>query len=648
MLVSLDEHGRSWIAAPLNAGAETLGVIHAFAHQPGIAFRLRQQQLFGVFADRTAVALDRLQTRRQLEARARQLEIINQVTFSLASTLELEPLLNLILDKAIELLDTEAGTFMLSVEDTGELEFRVVRGPASQDLLGNRLPIGTGLAGTAAQTGRPLLVNQVSEDKRWFAQVDASTDFETHSVLTVPLLRQGSVLGVVQVINKRNGAPFDEEDLQLLAAFAGQAVVALENARLWEQTDQALQKRVDELFLLQQLDRDLNTTLELERVLTLTLDWALRICHGTAGAIVLLDAEGQPHIRAAHGYDESFSPQIMDSATIRSGLVGRVLASGEPHVTGNVHEDPTYIAASFTTRSQMTLPVVHKQNLIGAMAVESDKFNAFDESAVETAVRVTNHAAVAIANAILYEQVNEANLAKSEFVSMVSHELKTPMTSMRGYTDLLLSGMTGELNAQQRNFLETIAANIKRMSQQIQDLTDISRIETGRLHVELAPTAFANVISETLPTIRGLCDEKGIELHLDLPADLPRVMGDKERLIQVLTNLLSNACKYSPPHTNVYIVFRPAMMSLEEGEPTQAVVVCTVQDQGHGISEEDLSRLFTKFFRSDDPNIRKATGTGLGLSITKGIVELHGGQIWVESKLGQGTTFSFVIPQAQE
>ena len=646
MMVAEKSDGRSLIIAPLNAGADTLGALHTLYGEPNLTLLRREEQLFGVFADRTAVALDRLQTRRQLEKRAQQLEIINQMTVSLASTLELEPLLELILDKSIELLDTEAGTFMLTIEDTGELEFRVVRGPASDDLLGKRLAIGTGLAGSAAQTGRPVLANRVQEDKRWFDQVDASTDFQSQSILTVPLLRQNAVLGVVQVINKRNGVPFDEEDQQLLTAFAGQAVVALENARLWEQTDKALQERVSELFLLQQLDRDLNTTLDLEHVLNLTLDWILRICSGSAGAIVLTNGERRPRLRAGRGYGADFDPAAVQVDWLQKGLISLVLRTGEPHVTGNVHEEPDYVSLSFGTHSQMTVPIIHKQQLMGAIAIEGDKLGLFDEAALETAVRVTNHASIAISNAILYEQVQAANEAKSEFVSMVSHELKTPMTSVGGYTDLLLSGMTGELNDQQQNFLETIAANMKRMGQLIQDLTDISRIETKHLRVELVPVSFANIISDTLQIVRGPCDGKGINLHLDLPTDLPLVYGDKERLVQVTTNLLSNACKYSPPETGVNLKVWADKLTEQPEATAVPVVICSIQDKGYGISEADQKQLFTKFFRADDPNIRKATGTGLGLSITRGIVELHNGRIWVESELSKGTTFYFSIPQA--
>lgn len=643
-----DENGRFWAIAPLNAGAETIGVLYGTYTGHSLDPHKRQNQLFTVFADRTAVALERLLTRQNLEEYARQLEIINEITLSLAATLELEPLLNLILDKAIELLNTEAGTFMLTVPDTGELEFRVVRGPASDHLIGTKLPIGTGLAGTAAQTGRPVLVNRVQDDKRWFDKVDEATTFESQSILTVPMLRQNTVLGVLQVINKKNGAPFDENDQTLLMSFASQAVVALENARLLAQTDEALQKRVSELFMLQQLDRDLNTTLDLEHVLNLTLDWALRICKGTAGAVVLLDEEERPYLAASRGYDESFELPVSRSQKIESGLVARVLKSGQPYISANVHEESDYVAASFETHSQMTLPIIHKQQLIGALAIESNQLDAFDEEALETAVRMTNHAAVAIANALLYQQVNDANRAKSEFVSMVSHELKTPMTSMRGYTDLILSGMTGPLTDQQRTFLETIAANIRRMSQQIQDLTDISRIETGQLRVEMLPMAFTNVVSDTLQSVRALFEDKKTELHVELPDDLPVVMADKDRMVQVLINLLSNACKYSPPESDVYLTFKTGEMALHSEDKVEPVVLISVRDTGYGISEEDQKRLFTKFFRADDPNIRKSTGTGLGLSITHGIVELHNGRIWVESELGKGTTFHIALPQIND
>ncbi len=643
-MVKNDENGRIWMGAPLNAGADTIGVIYTFFRNPDTVVPERQQQLFSVFVDQAATALERMETNRRLQERAQQLEIINQLTLSLTSTIELESLLELILDKAMELLNTEAGTFMIAVPDTGELEFKVVRGPASENLMGTRLPVGTGLAGTAAQTGHTVIVNGVQDDERWFANVDEGSEYESQSILTVPMIRQNTVLGVLQVINKRNGGRFAEEDKRLLMAFAGQAVVALENARLLEQTDHALKNSVDELSMLQQLDRDLNTTLDLTHVLNLTLDRTLAICKSQAGAILLLDDEGEAYRIVTRGYDNWFDPYNIG---VESGLIGKVIEAEQPYISGDVHMEPEYVTANSQTKSQMTLPLTNQKRLMGVIAIESYTEDAYSLLDVDTAVRVTNHAAVAIANAVLYEQINEANLAKSEFVSMVSHELKTPMTSMRGYTDLLLSGMTGEINDQQRSFLETISANIQRMSQQIQDLTDISRIETGRFHIVAEPTSLIDVMNETLQTVKPLCAEKDIRLHLQLPDDLPMVYVDKNRLVQVMTNLLSNACKYSPSDTDVQVIFAETAVAQENGDEDKQMVQCSVDDQGYGISQEDQDKLFTKFFRSEDPNIRQAKGTGLGLSITKGIIEIQGGQIWAESEIGKGTTFAFTMPLVQ-
>jgi signal transduction histidine kinase len=296
----------------------------------------------------------------------------------------------------------------------------------------------------------------------------------------------------------------------------------------------------------------------------------------------------------------------------------------------------------------LTLPIIHKQQVIGALVVESNECGDFDEEDMDAAASLVNVAAPSIANAQLYEQVNEANRAKSEFVSMVSHELKTPITAIRGYTDLMLAGLTGEVNDKQKSFLETITANIRRMDNLIKDLTDISRIETGQLNVHLEPIAFANVVSETMQATRSIHESKNITVQLQMPNDLPPVLGDHSRLVQVLTNLLSNAYKYSPSHTDVAITVHPDYTPSNNGlNSPRPVIVCAVKDNGYGISPEDQARLFTKFFRSEDSNIRVSPGTGLGLSITKGIVELHHGEIWMESELEQGTTFYFTVPLAQ-
>ncbi|MBP7999775.1 MAG: GAF domain-containing protein [Chloroflexi bacterium] len=646
MLQVGNEKEGEWLVAPLNAGTDTIGVLQVRRNPTTRPATDRQRQLFSFYVSNAATALARWQANEQTKERAQQLETLNEVIRTLNSIREPDSLLDLILDKSIELLNAEAGSFLIVDQDTGELEFKLVRGPTGQTLLGTRLPIGTGVAGTVAQTGQPAIVNKAQEDPRWFSGVDSRSRFTTQSILSAPLVHLNEVWGVLQIVNKHNGAPFNEMDLTLINTFAGQAVVAMDNARLLQQTDQALQRRVHELAILQQLGRNLNTTLDLNRVLEMTLDWAMLICEATAGSILLMDDKERVAAFVSENYARDFALPADVKAT-QLGVAGEVIRAGEARLTRNVKDEPGYIAAAPHTRSQLTLPIGHKQRVIGALVIESNAYDAFDEEDREAAASLVNVAATSIANAQLYEQVNEANRAKSEFVSMVSHELKTPITAIRGYTDLMLAGLTGEVNDKQKSFLETITANIKRMDNLIKDLTDISRIETNQLNVHLEPISFANVVSETMQATRGIHESKNISVNLEMPNDLPPVMGDHSRLVQVLTNLLSNAYKYSPPDTQVMVMVQPGVTASENGNTvSRSMVICSVKDTGYGISPEDQARLFTKFFRSEDSNIRTSPGTGLGLSITKGIIELHRGQIWLDSELGQGTTFHFSIPLA--
>lgn len=636
-----DEDGRYWIIAPLNAGANSVGALHASHKELDTPFAKAQEDILLLLATRTATAINDWQTNLQLQRRAQQLESLNEVIRSINSETELQPLLNLILEKAIELLNVEAGSFMLRDEDTGELEFVVVHGPASKDLLGTRLPAGKGVAGQVAQTGQPILVNNVQNTRQWFSQVDESTEFHTRSMLTVPLVHQRSVLGVLQVVNRRNGAPFVEMDKMLLTAFAGEAAVTLENARLLQQTDEELQSRVRELTLMQNLDRDLNRTLDLNSSLDLTASWLTRLFDATAAGLIIFDREGNLLANAQNGSKNKFELSRYARSADFPSPIGQVLRSGEPLLISGAADGAMYQVNSAGVRSQMIIPIVHEQHTIGVAAIESNRENAYSHYDLDAAVRLVDHVTVAIANSLLYAEVHSANMAKSEFVSIVSHELKTPLTAIRGYTDLMLAGLTGEISPQQREYMSTIVTNVSRMMDLIKDLTDISRIDTGQLHVNLEPLPFANVVSDTITSVQSLADSKQISIHLDMPTNLPLVMGDHQRLVQVLTNLLSNACKYSPPNTDVQVSIERSFN--EKNEP---IVWCSVKDSGYGISEEDQAKLFTKFFRSNDPNVRLSSGTGLGLFITKGIIELHGGELTFDSQLGKGTTFAFSIVEA--
>jgi signal transduction histidine kinase len=641
---------RAWMGAPLNAGGGTLGALIVASYAYGVTFTDEQLKVFWAIADQAATAIDKARLFRETQLRNRQMTTLYEISREL-STLALEPLLERIMRSAIDILEAEAGSLLL-VNDAGFLEFRVVVGGGGGDLVGVKLEPGTGIVGQVANTGEPIIINDVRADKRWFGGVAEDTGFETRALITVPLNIHDRVIGVLQLINKRDGSAFSDDDITMLMTFASQAAVAIENARLFETTDAELRDRVDELSILQRIDRDLNRAFDVERVIQITLDWAKWKTHASAGAIAMLTPEGDHMtLLASFGYEDEYS-KINDEPVLipaNTGIVGRILRTGQPEIVAEVHEDPDYIsAATADSVSQMTVPILRANRAIGVLVLESSVAGLFDRQDLGFISRLTEHATVAIDNARLFQEVRAANEAKTEFIRFVSHELKTPMTSIRGYTDLLMSGQVGDVNEMQVQFLTTIRSNVERMNRLVTDLTDVARIEAGVLRIDLAPIPFRSVLDETLRSTQGQIDERKQTLTVDVPDDLPLINADHTRMVQVLMNLVSNAYKYTPEGGEIRIGAKPMMSQPEkEDEAPRKVVHVWVTDTGIGISEEDQKALFGKFFRTEAGK-NMATGTGLGLNITKNLVELHGGTIWVESEVGKGTTFHYTVPVVVE
>ena len=260
---------KAWMGVPLNTGAQTIGVVSLGAYETVVTFTDEQLKIFAAIADQAASALIKAQLLQQADERARQLSMLNEVSTSMGSMLDFEPLLQRIVQSSVDILTCQAGSLFLIDEETGEYIFKVAVGPVGQNLVGMRLKPGRGFVGEAIQSSQALTVNDVQSDPRWFKGSDESTGFVTRALMVVPLRRGETVIGALEVINKADGTEFDDEDQSLLSAFAGPATIAIENARLFTQTDKALAARVDELSMMQRIDRELNAALDVKRVMSI-------------------------------------------------------------------------------------------------------------------------------------------------------------------------------------------------------------------------------------------------------------------------------------------------------------------------------------------------------------------------------------------
>ncbi len=633
--------GRAWMTVPLLAGDRVLGVMNVSDFDPNVVYSDEQLRFFRTVADYTANVLEKNRLYREMEQRAQQLSILNEVGRAISSTLDLRTALNLIIEKAAEILHAEAASLFLVDLETEELIFEVAMGPTAPDLLGTRMPKGKGIVGTVAQTLKPTIVNNVASDSRWFGGYDKSGEFVTQALIAVPMISKDRAIGVIEVLNKLDGTAFDEDDQNLLQAFAAQSAVAIENARLYTMTDAALARRLEELQTLQRIDRDLNASLDVEHALDVTVQWAIRGTDAVAGMLGVVTPEGDGLLlHAIHGYGDELERYRAEPWPLQRNTIGRVVELGFPNMVPDVNDDPDYVSILPGTKSQLTVPVARENRVIGVIVLESEQVSGFNLEHLNFVVRLADHAAVAISNSQLYEEVKRANEYKSEFVSVVAHELKLPMQNIKGYGDLLAKGVAGVVTEMQSQFLGIIRSNVDRMNTLVSDLLDISRIETGRMRLDLQPMPIRDVVEEVQRTLTRAIEEKQQTLEVDVPENLPPVMGDRSRLIQILTNMVSNAYKYTPSGGHIWV-----KVSIENRNG-HSHVICAVTDNGVGIAPEDVARLGQKFFRASDQRVRDVPGHGLGLSIVKNLIQMHGGELAIESQVGKGSTFSFNVPAA--
>ncbi|MAU08982.1 MAG: hypothetical protein CL607_04110 [Anaerolineaceae bacterium] len=647
------ERIKAWMGVPLTAKTTTLGVLAVAQTTPGSEYTPEELRILSDVGALAAASIERTRLFSETQARERQLTVLNDISKQLVATeADVDKLLGLIMDNAVDILNAEAGSLLLKPpEDENSLEFNVVIGGAGDELVGTRIPLDTGIVGQVATNAEAMIVNNVAEDPHHARDFDE--DVLARSLLTVPLVAKNNVIGVLQVMNKKDGTIFVRADQDLLSTFAGQAAVAIENARLLQMQDIQLSDRVRELEVLERIDRELNRALDLKTVAEITTHSAMAECKAQAGALGLVNLS-PPYLEivAIEGYSEDEYPQGAQGKywPLDEGIIARVMRTRSADFAPDVSIDPSYDRGLTNSLSQITVPMMSGDEINAMLILETNQNPRFSLTNWGFAQRLSEHASIAIANAQLYTALTDANKSKSTFMGFAAHELKNPLTPIKGYADALLAGMSGELTEQQQSMLSVVRNNVNRLETIISDLRDAAKVDANEFRVEVEPMDIRHAVIGALQPFIHILDSKNQELINNVPDGLPLVMGDETRLIQVLTNLVSNANKYSPEDTTITI--DAAVVNDYKSKThtsTSQMMRVSVTDEGIGMSSEDVSRLFKEnYFRSSNQEAQRETGTGLGMMLSYAIVEQHGGSIDVESELGKGSTFHIYVPLAPE
>jgi signal transduction histidine kinase len=476
------------------------------------------------------------------------------------------------------------------------------------------------------------------------------------TVLAVPLLRDDNLVGVVAMW-RREVQPFTDEQIALLQTFAAQAVIAIENVRLFTElqeknraltqahahVSEALERQTATSEILRVISRSPTDT---QPVFDTIAASAARLCAARDAQVLRVEGDVL-RLVAAYG-----SPSMPPVRSISRGHgVGRAVIDRQPiHVRDMaeaIRDFPETSAPQHGVQSILAIPLLRNDVAVGVIRVSRTQIEPFTEAQIALLQTFADQAVIAIENVRLFKELQASNREiaeksrqlevasqhKSEFLANMSHELRTPLNAIIGFSEVLGERLFGELNAKQEEYLKDIHASGQHLLSLINDILDLSKIEAGRMELELTDFDLPSAIDNALTLVRERAGRRGIALHPAADEGLGQIRADERKIKQVLLNLLSNAIKFTPDGGRIDVRARAVDGSVE----------VSVSDTGVGIAPEDQAAIFEEF-RQVGTAAKKVEGTGLGLALSRKFIELHGGRIWVQSQVGAGSTFTFTIP----
>jgi len=648
---------RTIVFVPMLRDGAGAGVIHLAGVQPN-SLTDSHVRMLETFADQAVIAIENVrlfnETKESLERQTATAEILKVISESPTDT---KPVFETITQSAARLF-APCNVTITTLKD-GLIHWGASAGAGTashQDVDRVRsvfpIPLDAGRSPSARAIAERRVVEIVdteAPDAPELAQRSGKA-FDFRSGVFIPLIRENQGIGTLVLTRPEPGFRLTEKQLSLVKTFADQAVIAIENVRLFKElqarTD-ALTKSVGQLTALGEVGRAVSSTLDLDKVLKTIVSRAVQLTGVNGGTIYEFDElRGEFHLRASENMADELV-QMYRSMPIRlgEGTVGRAVAARAPMQEEDIQN------ASYQTRYRellircgyravLAVPLLRDEHIVGALTVLRDSPGAFAPEVVELLQTFATQSAMAIQNARLFREIADkgkqleiASQHKSQFLASMSHELRTPLNAILGFNEMILDQVYGDISEDVKAPLENMQSSGKHLLRLINNVLDLAKIEAGKMDLALSDYLVQDTVASVHATLKPLAAEKGLEFLAKVPSDLPPAYGDGGRIAQCLMNLAGNSIKFTKAGKVEIAV-----------EQKDSLLLYRVADTGIGIPKDKIETLFTEFKQTDATVASEYGGTGLGLSITKKFIEMHGGRIWIESEPGKGSTFLFEVP----